>query len=186
LRIWFLLNCVALFAGAVLTAQTSPVVPRKSTTKQPTVIRKPGSSGMNAPRKAGPSTGSKSGVSKLGVSKSGASKSGVSKGPPKASALNQKRKTPVKTMKPVPPRHSAQLQPTPERYKEIQDALASRGYFNGSPDGTWGPKSVDALKRFQRDQNLTDDGKIGSLSLIALGLGPKRAAPADATTEKSQ
>jgi hypothetical protein len=33
---------------------------------------------------------------------------------------------------------------------------------------------VDALKRFQREQNLTEDGKIGSLSLIALGLGPKR------------
>jgi hypothetical protein len=32
------------------------------------------------------------------------------------------------------------------------------------------------LKRFQREQNLPDDGKIGSLSLIALGLGPKRAS----------
>jgi hypothetical protein len=35
---------------------------------------------------------------------------------------------------------------------------------------------VDALKRFQRDQNIGDDGKLGSLSLIALGLGPKRDA----------
>jgi hypothetical protein len=33
---------------------------------------------------------------------------------------------------------------------------------------------VEALKRFQADQNLTPDGKLGSLSLIALGLGPKR------------
>lgn len=69
---------------------------------------------------------------------------------------------------------SAQQQPTPERYKEIQQALADRGYFNGDVNGTWGPDSVDALKRFQREQNLTDDGKLGSLSLIALGLGPKR------------
>jgi len=42
---------------------------------------------------------------------------------------------------------------------------------------------VDALKRFQREQNLTEDGKIGSLSLIAMGLGPHRAAPAESAVE---
>lgn len=67
-----------------------------------------------------------------------------------------------------------QQQPTQERYKEIQQALAEKGFFSGSVDGNWGPDSVDALKRFQREQNIADDGKIGSLSLIALGLGPKR------------
>jgi peptidoglycan hydrolase-like protein with peptidoglycan-binding domain len=71
---------------------------------------------------------------------------------------------------------SSQQQPTSDRYREIQQALADRGYFSGAPDGTWGSESTDALKRFQREQNLTDDGKIGSLSLIALGLGPKRVA----------
>jgi len=71
------------------------------------------------------------------------------------------------------------LQPAPERLKEIQQALASRGYFTSEPDGTWGPASIDALKRFQHDQNLVEDGKIGSLSLIALGLGPKREPPAE-------
>jgi hypothetical protein len=40
--------------------------------------------------------------------------------------------------------------------------------------GTWSQNSVDALKRFQQDQNLDPSGKINSLSLIALGLGPKR------------
>jgi murein L,D-transpeptidase YcbB/YkuD len=69
---------------------------------------------------------------------------------------------------------SYQQAPTPARYKEIQQSLASKGYFHGEPTGEWGPDSVDALKRFQADQNLTTDGKIGSLSLIALGLGPKR------------
>jgi peptidoglycan hydrolase-like protein with peptidoglycan-binding domain len=71
------------------------------------------------------------------------------------------------------------LQPSPERLKEIQQALASRGYFNNEPDGTWGPASIEALRRFQHDQNLVEDGKIGSLSLIALGLGPKREPPAE-------
>jgi peptidoglycan hydrolase-like protein with peptidoglycan-binding domain len=71
------------------------------------------------------------------------------------------------------------LQPSLERLKEIQQALAGKGYFTGEPDGTWGPASIDALKRFQHDQNLVEDGKIGSLSLIALGLGPKREPPAE-------
>jgi peptidoglycan hydrolase-like protein with peptidoglycan-binding domain len=74
------------------------------------------------------------------------------------------------------PRRPAQQQPTSDRYREIQQSLVERGYFAGPADGTWGPDSVEALKRFQREQNLPDDGKIGSLSLIALGLGPKRAS----------
>jgi peptidoglycan hydrolase-like protein with peptidoglycan-binding domain len=72
----------------------------------------------------------------------------------------------------------AQQQPTLDRYREIQQALADRGYFHGTADGAWGTESVDALKRFQADQNLDADGKIGALSLIALGLGPKRESAA--------
>jgi peptidoglycan hydrolase-like protein with peptidoglycan-binding domain len=75
------------------------------------------------------------------------------------------------------------LQPSVERLKEIQQALASKGYFAAEPDGTWGPASIDALKRFQHDQNLVEDGKIGSLSLIALGLGPKREPPVESDTK---
>jgi peptidoglycan hydrolase-like protein with peptidoglycan-binding domain len=65
------------------------------------------------------------------------------------------------------------LHPDPERYQEIQKALAERGYFKGQVNGQWGDDSVDALKRFQADRKLPDDGKINSLSLIGLGLGPK-------------
>jgi murein L,D-transpeptidase YcbB/YkuD len=72
------------------------------------------------------------------------------------------------------PSRSNQQAPTLERYQEIQQALASKGYLQGEPTGAWGPDSVDALKRFQTDQSLMPDGKINSLSLIALGLGPKR------------
>jgi len=75
-------------------------------------------------------------------------------------------------------RHTTQQQPTTDRYKEIQQALSDKGYFHGAADGNWGPDSVDAMKRFQRDQSLDDDGKIGSLALIALGLGPKRGGSA--------
>ena len=68
---------------------------------------------------------------------------------------------------------SYQLHPDSSRYTEIQKALADRGYFKGEANGVWGDDSVDALKRFQADQKLDADGKINSLSLIGLGLGPK-------------
>jgi putative peptidoglycan binding protein len=74
-----------------------------------------------------------------------------------------------------------QLQPSPERYKEIQGALVSKGYLSGEPSGAWSHESVEALRRFQQDQNLEATGKIDSLSLIALGLGPKRQTVAAAT-----
>jgi peptidoglycan hydrolase-like protein with peptidoglycan-binding domain len=72
------------------------------------------------------------------------------------------------------PSRSYQQAPTADRYKEIQEALVTKGYFHGEPNGQWGSESTDALKHFQSDQSLMPDGKITSLSLIALGLGSKR------------
>jgi hypothetical protein len=70
-----------------------------------------------------------------------------------------------------------QLAPSPERYREIQDALVAKGYLKSEDaNGSWNQNSVDALKKFQGEQNLETSGKINSLSLIALGLGPKREA----------
>lgn len=66
-----------------------------------------------------------------------------------------------------------QRNPTPERYREIQEALSKKGYLTAPANGVWDSNSVDALKRFQQDQNLDATGRLNSLSLIALGLGPK-------------
>jgi peptidoglycan hydrolase-like protein with peptidoglycan-binding domain len=80
---------------------------------------------------------------------------------------------------PRPTWRNRQTAPTEERYKQIQDALVAKGFL--SPEaatGQWGAESVDALKRFQSAQNLEATGKLDSLSLIAMGLGPKRDAPA--------
>ena len=66
------------------------------------------------------------------------------------------------------------MAPTPQRYMEVQQALADKGYYSGPIDGNWDSECVSALKRFQEDQNIVVDGKLGALSLIALGLGPKR------------
>jgi len=68
-----------------------------------------------------------------------------------------------------------QRSPSPERYKEIQEALASKGYLQpDTASGVWDTSSMSALKKFQEDQNLEPSGKLDSLSIIALGLGPKR------------
>jgi peptidoglycan hydrolase-like protein with peptidoglycan-binding domain len=88
------------------------------------------------------------------------------------------KKSPAKKGAPRKPAvtwRNRQLSPTPDRYRDIQSALAAKGYMNSEDaTGTWSQNSVDALKRFQQDQNLDPSGKINSLSLIALGLGPKR------------
>ena len=57
---------------------------------------------------------------------------------------------------------------------EVQQALADKGYYQGEIDGVWDSECKEALKRFQADQSLAPDGKLGALSIIALGLGPKR------------
>jgi peptidoglycan hydrolase-like protein with peptidoglycan-binding domain len=71
-------------------------------------------------------------------------------------------------------RAKTQSIPTPERYKEIQEALAAKGYLPADQaTGQWNDASVDALKRFQADQKIDSNGRINSMSLIALGLGPR-------------
>jgi len=56
----------------------------------------------------------------------------------KATSSKSKKKT-------VVVRRVVQQQPTQERYKEIQQALAEKGYFHGMVDGAWGADSTDAL-----------------------------------------
>jgi peptidoglycan hydrolase-like protein with peptidoglycan-binding domain len=94
-----------------------------------------------------------------------------------------KSKTTVR--KRAPARPPTQQQPTPERNREIQQALIDKGYLQDLPTGVWGPQSSDALKRFQADQQLQPTGKLDSLSLIRLGLGPKRQALTPASLPNS-
>ena len=90
----------------------------------------------------------------------------------KSNATSRKKSS---SRRPAVTWRNRQMHPTPQRYKEIQEALVAKGYLpSGAANGNWDDSSVDALKRFQADQNLESSGKINSLSLIALGLGPKR------------
>jgi len=64
------------------------------------------------------------------------------------------------------------MAPTKDRYMEIQQALYEQGYLPSQPNGVWNQESVEALKQFQADQKLAVTGRISSLTLINLGLGP--------------
>jgi hypothetical protein len=85
-----------------------------------------------------------------------------------------------------PPAPSFQTHPDTDRYQQIQQALAQKGYFKGEANGTWGDDSVAALKQYQTDQKIPNDGKITSLSLIGLGLGPNRETAAVKTEPVAQ
>jgi hypothetical protein len=104
----------------------------------------------------------------------------------RATTTYARGRTRGRSPQPVPARrYYGQQAPTTDRYMEIQQALVTRGYLTTPPSGTWDPATVDALKRFQEEQNLPPTGKITSLSLIALGLGPKRT-PLSTTTTLNQ
>jgi hypothetical protein len=84
-----------------------------------------------------------------------------------------------------PPVLAYQSHPDPDRYQQIQQALADRGYFKGEVNGQWGDDSIDALKRFQVDQKLDDDGHLTALTLTGLGLGPRHDSYVGAPPSRS-
>jgi hypothetical protein len=71
------------------------------------------------------------------------------------------------------PVERSQAAPTPDRYREIQQALVAKGYLKSEPSGVWDADTQEAMRRFQADQKLDETGKINALSLISLGLGPQ-------------
>ncbi len=123
-----------------------------------------------------------------------AAKGGTSKTAPKNSASRKGTAKSSKSKAAASRAPQTQRQPDEQRIREIQSALTAKGY-PVETNGVWGPESVEALKKFQEDQNinnLSGKGKLDSLTLIALGLGPQRegapesAQPPAATEGKQQ
>ena len=67
-----------------------------------------------------------------------------------------------------------QQRPAPERIQEIERALADKGFLAAEADTNWDQASIDAMRRFQQSQNIAADGRLSSLSLVALGLGAQQ------------
>jgi hypothetical protein len=146
---------VVLACGVHRAAALQPAAPAKKTPAKKTSARKKSSSVRK-------STGT--------AAKRPAAASAHRSGTTTKSASARTRKT---TGKRGVTWRNRQTSPSPDRYREIQGALASKGFLQPQDaTGTWNQTSADALKKFQKEQNLDSNGKINSLSLIALGLGP--------------
>lgn len=53
---------------------------------------------------------------------------------------------------------------------KVQNALSSRGYLEASPNGVFGPKTYDAVVRFQKDNGLPTTGIVGMATRKALNI----------------
>ncbi len=54
--------------------------------------------------------------------------------------------------------------------KTVQTRLKNWGYYTGATDGIYGPKTVAAVKYFQRNNGLTVDGIVGPRTAAAIGI----------------
>lgn len=70
---------------------------------------------------------------------------------------------------------------TGQEVKNIQYRLRSWGYYSGSIDGVYGPRTYDAVRYFQSKNGLKVDGVAGAQTLAALGL-PSGAAVSRSTS----
>ncbi len=50
----------------------------------------------------------------------------------------------------------------------VQEAVSAAGFHPGAIDGRFGPKTVKAVKDFQKSRGLTVDGRVGRETLSAL------------------
>ena len=57
-----------------------------------------------------------------------------------------------------------------ENVKKVQERLIRYGYMSGTADGKYGEQTRDAVKLFQKKNNLTVDGKVGPKTAAALGV----------------
>jgi hypothetical protein len=57
-----------------------------------------------------------------------------------------------------------------EQVKSVQKALQDKGMDPGPIDGIMGPKTMAALKAFQKDQKLTESGKLDDQTREKLGV----------------
>lgn len=171
---------MAMMIASAWNANGAPAVQEKTPPKKTAAKKK----AAPARKSVATSSGKKgTGTTKSGTAKAGTARQGTGTasarrpGTTNRSASTRGRKAPVKRVT----WRNRQMAPSPDRYREIQGALASKGFLKPEDaTGTWNQASSDALKKFQSEQNLDSTGKINSLSLIALGLGPKRETASSA------
>ena len=100
----------------------------------------------------------------------GGTDTGITIAPPRSPSTLNPETTPTKSsiVQPSSPVPAAPL--NREIILRIQKQLRALGYDPGPPDGTIGPKTRDALRKFQSAKRLQSTGEIDTVTLDALGV----------------
>lgn len=69
--------------------------------------------------------------------------------------------------------------------RTMQQKLKNWGYYSGSVDGVFGPKTKSAVIYFQRKNGLTADGIVGKNTLAALGMSASSGNNGGSTSNNS-
>jgi peptidoglycan hydrolase-like protein with peptidoglycan-binding domain len=73
----------------------------------------------------------------------------------------------------------------PEIIRKVQETLNARGYKAGAPNGKLGETTRNALRAFQKSENIAASGRLNSRTLSALGIA-EGAASAGSTAPASR
>lgn len=57
-----------------------------------------------------------------------------------------------------------------DKVKSLQEKLKEKGFYEGNPDGDYGPKTVEAVKKFKQANNLPAGPRAGTKVMELLGL----------------
>ncbi|MBI5416045.1 MAG: peptidoglycan-binding protein [Candidatus Omnitrophica bacterium] len=71
----------------------------------------------------------------------------------------------------------------PVSARDVQTALQRAGYYSGNIDGKIGGQTIEAIKKFQRDNNLKADGIVGANTWTKLQSAPTPGVAADSAAE---
>lgn len=72
-----------------------------------------------------------------------------------------------------------------EEVRQIQTKLRRWGYYNGTVDGIFGTKTLEAVKFFQRKNGLVVDGIAGTKTLNAMGIMKSSSTGSTSTSVSS-
>lgn len=65
----------------------------------------------------------------------------------------------------------------PAQVRRVQEALKAQGHDPGPVDGVMGPQTQEALRAYQKAQNLTETGMLDPQTFEKLGVGGARPRP---------
>jgi peptidoglycan hydrolase-like protein with peptidoglycan-binding domain len=107
---------------------------------------------------------------------------GVTEEPP-APPPTVTEETPGETIQIAVPKAGESIGPQSPaaRVAELQEALIVLGFKIGEPDGIYGGKTVNAVKRFQKKQKLQADGLVGPKTARAINKALRQQAAGEST-----